>query len=159
MIGMMTNRSVRVSRALVWRTLLALSVLLVLPASVDAAQKRTTPAVPGASGDPVWQRTVKMTDGRTFVTDGGLALDVAVAKPPALPHDALPQTTTKIFEGYMAAPVKDEYALSDLKAAATGKTYTAPSGVALNATISISCVARRPLGRFDCGQKATWIRS
>jgi hypothetical protein len=31
------------------------------------------PAVPGTPGDPVWQGTVHMSDGRTFITDGGLA--------------------------------------------------------------------------------------
>ena len=33
------------------------------------------------AGDPVWQGTLRMSDGRTFITDGGLAVDVAVARP------------------------------------------------------------------------------
>jgi len=106
------------------------TLLIALPAW---AQTRTPmkPAAPGTSGDPVWQGTLRMSDGRTFVTDGGLAVDAAFAKPAALPTRELP---ARILEDYMKASHKNEYGFEDLTLAATGNTYTAPSGIALNAT-------------------------
>jgi hypothetical protein len=89
------------------------------------------PTAPGSPGDPVWQGTVHMSDGRTFITDGGLALDAALAKPPTLPTREVP---AKVLEEYLRATHKDECSMSDLTLAATGKTYTSPSGIALNAT-------------------------
>lgn len=101
---------------------IATQVLLVQPMK---------PTVPGASGDPVWQGILRLGDGRTFVTDGGLALDAAVAKPVTLPGRELPP---KLLEDYFKAEHKDECGLSDLRAAASGKTYATPSGISLNAT-------------------------
>src|SRR5262245_57488253 len=104
------------------------AVLMVVAVS---AQTRTPmkPAVPGASGDPVWQGTVHMSDGRTFVTDGALAVDTALAKPAALPTRAIPG---KVLEDYAKAPHKDECGFADLTMALTGKTYSSPSGIALS---------------------------
>jgi hypothetical protein len=108
----------------------ATALLVALPVS---AQKQTAmkPTVPGTPGDPVWQGTLRMSDGRTFITDGGLAVDAAFAKPAALPTRELP---AKVLENYMKASHKNEYAFTELRRAATGKTYTSPSGIALNAT-------------------------
>ena len=94
-------------------------------------QKRMTPTAPGTPGDPTWQGTVRLTDGRTFVTDGGLAIDAAIAKPAQRPDREL---AAKVLEGYLNAAHKDECSFSDLTAVATGRTYTTPSGIALNAT-------------------------
>ncbi len=106
------------------------ALLIVQPVS---AQKQTPmkPTVPGTSGDPVWQGKVRINDGRTFITDGGLAVDVAVARPAALPGR---EFSGKVLENYLKASQKDEYGFADLRLAATGKTYTSPSGIALNAT-------------------------
>ena len=95
------------------------------------AQKPLKPTAPGTAGDPAWQGTLRLSDGRTFVTDGGLALDATLAKPAKLPERELP---ARVLEGYLNAPHKDEYGFGDLRAAASGKTYTSPSGIALNAT-------------------------
>jgi len=89
------------------------------------------PTVPGTPGDPVWQGTLRMSDGRTFITDGGLAVDVALARPAALPAREFP---AKLLEDYAKASHKNEYGFTDLTLAATAKTYTSPSGIALNAT-------------------------
>jgi hypothetical protein len=94
-------------------------------------QKPMTPTPPGTPGDPVWQGTLRLTDGRTFVTDGGLAIDAALAKPARLPDREI---APKVMEGYLNAAHKDEYSFSDLTAATTGRTYTTPNGIALNAT-------------------------
>jgi hypothetical protein len=102
--------------------------LIALPVS---AQTPIKPTAPGTPGDPVWQGTLRMSDGRTFITDGGLAVDAALAKPTALPTRELP---AKVLEGHMNAPKNDECGFPDLTLAATGNTYMSPSGVALNAT-------------------------
>jgi hypothetical protein len=94
-------------------------------------QKPMKPAVPGTTGDPVWQAVVRMSDGRTFVTDGGMAIDTAVARPATLPEREVPG---KVMEGFISVPHKAEYGFGDLDEAATGKTYTAPNGIALSAT-------------------------
>ena len=106
------------------------ALLIALPASAQT-QTPMKPTVPGSPGDPVWQGTLRMSDGRTFITDGGLAVDAAVARPAALPTREFP---AKVLEDYLKAPHKNEYGFADLTLAATGKTYTSPSGLALNAT-------------------------
>ena len=102
------------------------------PGIVFAQPLRTTP--PGSTGDPVWQRTVHLSDGRTFVTDGGIAIDAAVAKPSALPSQTLPEASAKFIEKYLAATLKDEFGLSALTANPNGRTYAAPSGLLLSST-------------------------
>jgi hypothetical protein len=88
-------------------------------------------SAPGTPGDPVWQGSLHMSDGRTFVTDGALAVDAAFAKPAALPAREIPG---KVLEGYIKAPHKDECGFSDLTLALSGKTYNSPTGIALNST-------------------------
>ena len=51
-----------------------------------------------------------MRDGRTFVTDGGLAIDAALAKAAKLPDREL---ATKILEDYLGAAHKDECGFKD----------------------------------------------
>lgn len=111
---------------------LAAAAAVLLMVSVSA-QKPTPmkPTAPGTAGDPAWQGIVRMSDGRTFITDGGLAVDAAIAKPSTLPAREL---ASKVLEGYLAATHKNDYGFADLAPAATGKTYTSPSGIALNAT-------------------------
>jgi hypothetical protein len=109
------------------------AAVLVMTAQIAMAQTRTPmkPTVPGTPGDPVWQAVVPMHDGRTFVTDGGLAIDAAFAKPASLPERQVP---AKAVEDLLGATHKDECGFNDLVAAGSGKTYTTPSGIALNAT-------------------------
>jgi hypothetical protein len=109
----------------------AIAAVAVITAQVLLAQTPMTPTAPGTPGDPTWQGIVRLSDGRTFVTDGGLALDVAFAQPAHLPDREL---AAKVLEDYLKASHKDEYGLGDLNAAASGRTYTSPSGIALNAT-------------------------
>ena len=111
-------------------TATAAAVVLTAQAVV-AQQSPMKPTAPGTRGDPVWQGTLRMPDGRTFVTDGGLVIDAALAKPAKLPDREIPP---KVLEDYFSAVHKDEYGFSDLKPAASGKTYTAPNGISLNAT-------------------------
>ena len=77
-------------------------------------QKPLIPTAPGTPGDPAWQGTLSLTDGRTFVTDGGLAIDAALARPATVPARAL---AAKVLEDYLNAPHKDECGFGDLTAA------------------------------------------
>ena len=109
----------------------AAAAVVLAAQAVLALQSPMKPTAPGTRGDPVWQGTLRMPDGRTFVTDGGLVIDAALAKPAKLPDREL---APKVLEDYFSAVHKDEYGFGDFKAAASGKTYTAPNGIALNAT-------------------------
>jgi hypothetical protein len=115
----------------------ALAAAFVLLAAMTGGsvlgQTRTPlqPTAPGTTGDPVWQAKLQLTDGRVFVTDGGLAIDAALAKPSPLPERTVP---SKILEDAFAADHKDEYRLSDLAAGANGRSYVAPNGIPLSST-------------------------
>ena len=111
-----------------WMTIAVLATAQLVSAQTNKPMK---PTAPGTAGDPVWQAVVRMSDGRTFITDGGLAIDAAVARPAVLPER---EVSGKVLEGYIRVAHKDEYGFGDLDAAASGKTYTAPDGIALNAT-------------------------
>ena len=114
-----------------WTTLSATAAVAVMLAQVLLAQGKIVPTVPGTPGDPVWQGVVRASDGRTFVTDGGLIIDASLAKPATLPAKEYP---SRLLDTYFGESHTDEYGLSDLTAAAGGKTYTTPSGIALSAT-------------------------
>jgi hypothetical protein len=109
----------------------AVAIVTLMTAQVVFAQTGMKPTAPGSQGDPVWQGVLRFADGRTFVTDGGLAIDATVAKPAKLPSRELP---SKVLEQYFSASHKDEYGFGDLTAALSGRTYSAPNGIALNAT-------------------------
>ena len=109
----------------------AATVVAMLLSQGLLAQTHMTPAAPGTAGDPKWQGIVRMSDGRTFVTDGGLAVDVALAKPSKLPERVV---SGKVLETYLAAAKPDEFGFADLRVAVSGRTYTTPKGIPLNAT-------------------------
>jgi hypothetical protein len=74
-----------------------------------------------------------LSDGRTLVTDGGMAIDVEIAKP-KLPAEGLTKIPGKILEGYLAGSFTHEFGLGELKVKEAGRTYVAPSGVLVSAT-------------------------
>lgn len=111
--------------------MVVLIAILIPSAQLFAQTQRMTPTAPGSAGDPAWQATLRLSDGRTFVTDGGFAIDVAIAKPSTLPDREFP---SKIIEDYFKAAPKDECRLGDVTGMASGKTYKTPSGIVLNAT-------------------------
>jgi hypothetical protein len=106
-------------------------VLLVMQGAWAQTQAPMKPTAPGTRGEPAWQGVVRASDGRTFITDGGLAIDAALAKPAKLPAREL---AAHVLEGYLAAAHKAEYSVSDLRVAESSRTYASPSGVLLNAT-------------------------
>src|SRR5436190_2700318 len=109
----------------------AMAALLIVHPAWAQRQTPMKPTVPGSAGDPAWQGTLRMSDGRTFITDGGLAVDAAFAKPAALPARELP---VKLLEDYLKASHTDEYGFADVTLEAPGKIYRSPRGIALNAT-------------------------
>jgi hypothetical protein len=115
------------------KTLLAMAFLVALTGPASVSQDRDKGPSPGRGGTaPGWKRIVKLSDRRTFITDGALSLDVALAKPAALPSDVLGAAAAKLVERYLGAPLPDEFGLTQLRAG-SGRTYLAPSGVVLNA--------------------------
>jgi hypothetical protein len=114
------------------RATLPTALAAFLIASVSAhTQTPMKPTAPGTPGDPVWQGTVRTSDGRTFITDGGLAVDTAFARPATMPTR---EVSARVLEEYLKASHKNECGFADLTLAASGKTYASPSGIALNAT-------------------------
>jgi hypothetical protein len=89
-----------------------------------------SPSAPGSAG-PNWQRTLRLSDGRTFVTDGGLAIDAALAKPGTLPPE-LPSSS--MLERQLSARLPDEFGLTQLSPRVDAHAYRTPSGVDLNQT-------------------------
>ena len=69
-------------------------------------------------------------DGRTFISDGAVALDAALTKATSSETQVLPEASAKIIEGYLTAELPDEFASYQLTR--RGETYVAPSGVRLN---------------------------
>lgn len=94
-----------------------------------AQQKAPTPLSPAADGPPVWSRTLQMPDGRTFVTDGGLAIDAAFAKPATLP--SLAQPGAIVARSFTATP-DEQIGLGDLGTGPFANTFATPKGVVLN---------------------------
>jgi hypothetical protein len=75
---------------------------------------------------------MQMPDGRTFVTDGGLTIDAAVAKPATLPSVRLPPESGKLMAGYFAAPFTTEVGLRDLATGDFKNTFKTAGGISLN---------------------------
>jgi hypothetical protein len=130
------------------------AAIVVVMAQLLLAQSAMKPTAPGTPGDPQWQGVIHMTDGRTFITDGGLAVDTSAAKPAKLPARVV---SGKVLETYLTAKYSDEFGFSDLARASSGKTYTTPKGVPLNATyvdylrriLSVRAVRFRMSGELD----------
>src|SRR5262245_64918363 len=83
---------------------------------------------------PVWTHTVKLPppDGRTLVTDGILALEIAVAKPAVRPSATLPADTARGFASYLAASYPTEFGLDDFHEGKTQGVWVGPGNMALS---------------------------
>ena len=101
-------------------------------ASVAAAQPVTPPHPSTVLPEPAWSRTIRLVDGRVFVTDGGLALDAAVAKPKTMPPDIQGGQAATALTGRLALVNPTEVALSELKRGTQTNTFVAPGGITLN---------------------------
>src|SRR5215218_10332742 len=113
-------------------TIVVCTAALISAAVACAQQKPLTPSSPASEQAPVWSRAVKLPDGRTFVTDGGLAIDTAIAKPPQMPETVLgPQSGAQLAR-YFTVPYDDHVDFGDLRLGQLKNTCTTPKGVVLN---------------------------
>ncbi len=101
-------------------------------AAQPAPRPRPPISSPAVVAPPTWWRALPMPDGRTFVTDGGMSIDVAVAKPAALPTEVLPPASGKTIAGLLEAPHTAEHGLGDLRPGTAANTFITPDGVVLN---------------------------
>jgi len=102
--------------------------------ALETAVTQDKPQVsqPSVVAPPVWQLAVTMPDGRTFVSDGGLAVDAKIAKPDAMPKKVLPVESGKIIEGRLNVKYTDEIALSALRPGTMKNTLLGPRDIPIN---------------------------
>jgi hypothetical protein len=115
----------------VWR-LRSMVVCVLALASLASAQPVRPTGSSTVLSEPAWSRTVRLADGRIFVTDGGLALDVVVAKPKAMPPDIQGDQAAKALAGHVALVNPTDVGLADLTSGAKKNEFVAPNGSTLN---------------------------
>jgi hypothetical protein len=97
-----------------------------------SAQTPPKPSSPVKVAPPTWSRVLQMPDGRSFVSDGGLAIDAALVKPAALPSVVIPVESTKAIATRMMAPHQEEISPGQLVAGRRENSFVTPAGVHLN---------------------------
>jgi hypothetical protein len=85
---------------------------------------------PGLTREPQWNHLLTLPDGRTMVTDGGIMLDAAIAKPASPPSTVLPAEIGKRYADIMASKYPEEVALSGLSL--RDRAYMTSSGIGIN---------------------------
>ena len=105
------------------------STVLAALVRVSAQTPPTKPSSPVTVAPPTWSRVLQMPDGRSFVSDGGLAIDVALVKPASLPGTVIPVESTKAIAARMATPHQEEIGLGQLAAGRHGNSFVTPAGV------------------------------
>lgn len=101
------------------------------PHALSAQPSRPPISTPSVVAPPTWWRAIPMPDGRTFVTDGGMSIDAALAKPATMP-EKLPPETGKTIVKHLASPYDKETTLGELRPGARPNTFVTPDGVILN---------------------------
>ena len=101
--------------------------LLAVTIPLCGALAAQTPA--GASA-PAWNKRSRLADGRTFVTDGAIALDAAIARPASV--ETLIELPPAAIERLLKTPFTTEVRSSALGRRDRG--YATPDGVLLNRT-------------------------
>lgn len=116
------------------RVLLTLIISLIGAVVGLTAQQPPPIKLPSADviAPPQWTRVLELPDGRTFVTDGGISIDVKIAKPSTLPSVVLPPESGKIIADRMAAPYDHEIGLRDLRPGGFKHSFATPDGIELN---------------------------
>jgi hypothetical protein len=122
---MTPHRRFRATVVASWMLALAASAVAQKPPPIKLSS-------PSVMAPPEWSRTLQMPDGRTFVSDGGLALDATFAKPAKLPSTVIPPVSAKIVAGHMAAPFDKEIGLGELRPGSLKNSFVTPDGIGLN---------------------------
>jgi hypothetical protein len=107
-----------------------LGVFCALPPGLAAQDIRMSN--PDVEAPPHWTRLVKLPDGRTLVSDGGIAIDAAIAKPSPMPTMTVSESTGVTFAGWFKAAYEHEFGLSELSPGTRRNTFTGPGGLLLN---------------------------
>lgn len=107
-------------------------LLVALLQTTAAQESAIKPSSPAVVAPPTWSRVLKMPDGRTFVTDGGLSIDVKFAQPATLPPTVIPPESAKILAGLMTEPFDRESGLDELRPGAFPNSFATPDDVTLN---------------------------
>jgi hypothetical protein len=97
-----------------------------------SAQAPPPPSSPLTVAPPVWSRLLRMPDGRSFVSDGGLAIDAALVKPATMPSVVIPVESTKTITTRMMAPHQEEIGLGQLASGRRENSFVTPAGVHVN---------------------------
>jgi hypothetical protein len=108
------------------------AVVLAALLRVSAQTPPTKPSSPVTVAPPTWSRVLQMPDGRSFVSDGGLAIDAALVKPAALPGIVIPAANAKVIADRMMAPHQEEIGLGQLASGRRENSFVTPAGVHLN---------------------------
>ena len=87
---------------------------------------------PDVEAPPHWTRLVKLPDGRTLISDGGIAIDAAIAKPASMPTMAVSESTGVTFAKLFTAKFEHDFALSELSPGKRRNTFVGPGGLLLN---------------------------
>src|SRR5215207_8442490 len=117
------------------RLLSVLMVALAAVASTSAAQAPPPMSDPKlVQTVPAWTQKVKLPppDGRTFVSDGGLVLDIALAKPAMRPSQDMPADMGTAVAGYLSGYYPTEFGLSDLRDGPSAAVVVGPEGFAVS---------------------------
>ena len=107
-------------------------LILALAEGHAAQQPPIKPSSPSVVSPPAWSRVLNMPDGRTFVTDGGLSVDIRFAKPATLPSVVLAPESAKILAGRMAEPYDKEIGFGELRPGSFQNSFATPDGISLN---------------------------
>ena len=113
------------------------ALLLVAVAGIASSSAAQTPAQSDpkrVQTMPAWTQKVKLPlpDDRTFVSDGGLVLDVEVAKPAVRPSESMPADMGKAVAGYLSGYYPTEFGLSDLREGPSPAVFVGPQGFAVS---------------------------
>jgi hypothetical protein len=131
------------------RTLLAVAVTSLLGIPALALQP---PSRPGQLTTPAWRALVKLADGRQMITDGGMVVDITLAKPATVPTQTLPDPSNT-WQGRLAGPYTGQFGANQLRAGSAPGTYEAPGGLLLNTTYINFLRDRVPASRLTFATK------
>lgn len=109
---------------------LLLGAGLLIAANVHAQKPSPPLGIPAGASEPAWTKRLNMPDGRTFVSDGAMALDAAIARPATLPSIVIPAATSASIDRMLNGAFASEVRSAQLSP--NGRYYATPDDVRLN---------------------------